>query len=75
MENSEVQNMQPNYFELLNVSRLYNETKQHFLKKHIYFLAVSGLSCGIWDLPVGELGSSSLIRDQTQAPCIGSVKS
>ena len=31
-------------------------------------VAVHGLSCGIWDL-------SSLIRDRTRAPCIGSAES
>ena len=34
------------------------------------------LSCSMWTLSCGmHVGSSSLTRDQTQAPCIGSVES
>ena len=41
------------------------------------------LCCGMWTLTCGmqilscgmHVGSSSLTRDQTQAPCIGSVES
>ena len=39
-----------------------------------FYLAAPGPRC-MWDLLVVALGSSSLIRDQTQAPCIGSVES
>ena len=46
------------------------------------YLAVVGLSvaceifsCSIQTLSLGHVGSSSLTRDQTQAPCIGSTGS
>ena len=42
----------------------------YFKKRLIYlFLAVPGLSCGM------HVGSISPTRDQTRAPCIGSVES
>ena len=41
-------------------------------KKYLFiYLAVPGLSRGTWDLYLWYGGSSSLIRDQTQAPYIG----
>ena len=33
------------------------------------------LCCGMWDPYLWHVGSSSLTRDGTQAPCIGSVES
>ena len=46
----------------------------HFI--HI-FMAVRGLSCSTRDLqsPLWHVGSSSLIRNESQAPCIGSMES
>ena len=43
-----------------------------FLLKIIYLL---GLSCGMQDLQLRHVGSSSLTRDGTQALCIGSMES
>ena len=41
-------------------------------KKYLFiYLAVPGLSRGIWDLYLRSGGSSSLTRDQTQAPYTG----
>ena len=49
--------------------------------KKVIYLAVSGLSCGMQDLPsslqhsnssLQQIGSISLTEDRTQAPCIGS---
>ena len=39
------------------------------------YLAVLGLTCDTWDIKslLQHMGSSSLTRDQTQAPCIGSM--
>ena len=39
------------------------------------YLAVLGLSCDTWDIQslLQHMGSSSLTRDQTQAPCIRSM--
>jgi len=48
------------------------------LKKHVFiYLAVPGLSCGMQDLPslLHHVGSSSLTRTQTWAPCIMTAKS
>ena len=48
------------------------------LKIHLLiYLAGPGLSCGMWDLQSSwqHVGSCSLTRDQTQAPCTGSVES
>ena len=56
---------------------------------YLFILAVPGLSCGMQDLRCGvwasqlwhadsqlwHVGSSSLTRDRTWAPCIGSVES
>ena len=42
------------------------------------YLAVPGVSCVMWDMQdfqLQPLGSSSLTRDQTQAPCIRNVES
>ena len=38
-------------------------------------LAVLGSNCGIQGLSLQRVGSSSLTRDQTQGPCIGSTES
>ena len=54
-----------------------------FFKKNIYLfiwlcqvLVASGIfSCSMWDLQLRHVGSSSLTRDQTWAPCIGSTES
>ena len=47
-----------------------------FLKRFIFmYLTVLGHSCGMWLLLLQHAGSSSLTRDQTQAPCIGSMES
>ena len=48
-----------------------------YLSKILIYLAMSGLNCGMWAIPslLQHAGSSSLIRDQTQAPCIGSADS
>ena len=45
--------------------------------KNIYFiyLATLGLSCSIQDFQLWHVESSSLTRDQTQAPCIVSLES
>ena len=41
-----------------------------FKKKYLFvYLVVPGLNCGM------HVGSSSLTRDQTQAPCTGSAES
>ena len=41
----------------------------------IYLVAL-GVSCGMWTLSCSmHMGSSSLTRDQTWTPCIGSVES
>ena len=54
------------------------------LKKYVFIKAVPGLSCRTGDLPCGmpgdlscgtHAGSSSLTRDRTWVPCIGSVES
>ena len=37
------------------------------------YLAVLGLSCDTWTLQLQHMGSSSLTRDQTHAPCTGST--
>ena len=43
-----------------------------FLKKYLFvYLAVPGLSYSMWNLWLQHVGSSSLTRDRTQAPCIG----
>ena len=51
----------------------------HFLRPKpafLFFLTVPGLSCGTLDLfSCGHVGSSSLTRDLTGAPCIGSTES
>ena len=41
------------------------------------FIAACGIfSCGVWELSCGmHVGSSSLTRDRTWAPCIGSTES
>ena len=44
-----------------------------FLPGKSHGLAVLGLSCSI-QIPSFDMGSCSLIRYQTQAPCIGSVE-
>ena len=59
-----------------------------YLKTYLFILAALGLSCGIFIAACGLLsygmrtlscsmhaGSSSLTRDQTWAPCIGSTES
>ena len=49
-----------------------------FFEKHVFiYLAVPGLSCGMQDLPslLHHVGSSSLTRTQTWAPCIMTAKS
>ena len=44
-----------------------------FLFSYVFiYLAVPGLSCGMSDLQLWHVGSSSLIRDRTWATCIGS---
>ena len=41
----------------------------------IYLVAL-GLSCGMWTLSCGmHVGSSSLTKDRTRAPCLGSAES
>ena len=40
-----------------------------------FFFGCTCLSCGMWDLSLSHVGSSSLTRDRTQAPCIGSMES
>ena len=46
------------------------------LKNLVIYLAVQGLSCGTQDLgySLQHAGSSSLTRDGTQVPCIGSAE-
>ena len=39
------------------------------------YLAALGLRCGMQDLQLWQVGSSSLTRDRTQAPCLGSRES
>ena len=39
------------------------------------YLAAQGLNCGMQDLLLWHVGSSSQTRDQTQAPCVGSPES
>ena len=47
-----------------------------FLKMSIFiYPAVLGLSCCMQDLQLQHVGSSSLTRDQTWVPCIGSMQS
>ena len=41
----------------------------------IIYLAALGLSWGTWIFQLCYVGSSSLTRDQTQAPCTGSLES
>ena len=41
----------------------------------IFNCGMRTLSCNVWTLSYGIVGSSSLTKDQTWAPCIGSVKS
>ena len=38
------------------------------------YLAVPGLSCGTQDLELQHSGSSSLTRNGTRTPCIGSME-
>ena len=40
-----------------------------------FFLASQCLSCHTWDLQLQHMRSSSLTRDRTQTPCIGSTAS
>ena len=46
-----------------------------FIYLHLVLVAAGGLlSCGMWSLSCGmHMGSSSLTRDRTWAPCIGSA--
>ena len=50
-----------------------------FIHPFIWLSLVPVVACGILDLhcgfPLGLVGSSSLTRDQIQAPCIGSMES
>ena len=53
-----------------------------FLNYLFIYLAALGVShgtrdlrCGMQDLSLWHMGSSSLARDQTQAPCIASMES
>ena len=55
-----------------------------FLMYLLLYLAVRDLSCctqdldrscGMWDLDLQPVGSSSLTRGETQAPCVGSTES
>ena len=48
-----------------------------FIWLHWFLVAAHGLlSCGMWTLSCSmRVGSSSLTRDRTWAPCIGSVES
>ena len=56
------------------------QLKSVFLKIYIYLYLINinptllGLSCGMQTLSCSGVGSSSLTRDQTQAPCIGSAE-
>ena len=52
------------------LERVLEALKKMFL---LMFLAAVGLSCGTWYLYLQHLGSSSLTRDQTAAPCTGSM--
>ena len=49
----------------------------YYLLTYFLFLnlAVLALSCSTWDLYSQHVGSSSLTRDRTQAPCTGSSES
>ena len=53
----------------------------HLFFKNGIYLAMPGLSCGMrdrygrWDLQLQHVGTSSLTRDQAQAPWIGSMES
>ena len=58
----------------------FNTTRDHII--HVIctlllniYLAALGLSCGMRNLNLRHVGSSSLTRDQTLAPCIGSAES
>ena len=66
----------------LPLSHLGRYLSSFFLKKKplIYsfifiYLALLGLSCGMWDLWLIHVGSRSLARDGTQAPCIQHTES
>ena len=39
-----------------------------------YLWHLGYFSCGLWDLYLWHVGSGSLTRDRTQAPCIGSME-
>ena len=55
----------------------YNDSSK-LLLKYLFlciYLAASGHSCHMWDLWLWLARSGSLIREQTQAPCIGMVES
>ena len=39
------------------------------------YLAVLGLGCSMWDLYLQHVQSSSLTREKTRVPCIGSMES
>ena len=48
----------------------------YLFKKYLFiYLAALGLSCGMWDLQLWHVESSSLTRDQTRAPCVGTAES
>lgn len=66
------------HMELLSTGNVASVTKKlHFIYyyfKIFNYLAVPDLGCSMWDLPssLWHVESSSLTRDQTWAPCVGS---
>ena len=57
------------------VSPLFIHLNTYFCIYLVSYLAVLGISCDTLDLYLRHVGSSSLTRNGTQAPCFGTAKS
>ena len=53
---------------------LYHRATREALKYFLIYLAMLSLNCGMWDLQLQHVGSSSLTRGRTRAPRIGNIE-
>ena len=53
---------------------LYHRATREALKYCLVYLATLSLNCGMWDLQLQHVGSSSLTRGRTHAPSIGNIE-
>ena len=57
------------------IFKFFKKKKTHIYSFIFIYLALLGLNCGMWDLWLLHVGSRSLAKDGTQAPCIQHTES